>query len=62
MFLKKLFCKHKNKKCITNIYGDLRNDFDCMSIWECENCGKLFLNSKLNRNCKVINFNIIERR
>ena len=61
MFFKRLFCKHKSKKCITNIYGDMINDLNCRSVWECEKCGKLFFSSELNQNCKVINFNIIER-
>ena len=55
---KKLFCKHKKKTCITNIYGDIRNHTDCCSVWKCERCNKIFLSDELEPSCKVVNFTL----
>lgn len=57
-FLKRLRCKHVNKKCLTNIYGDIINDFNCRSIYVCKDCGKYIPSNKLDKNCKIINFYI----
>lgn len=56
MLFRRLFCKHHNQKCITNIYGDLINDYDCRSIWKCLNCGQLIKSDELCKDCKTINF------
>ena len=58
MFLKKLFCKHKQKTCVSNIYGDLRNDIDCCSVWKCERCGKIFLRDEIEPSCYIVNFKL----
>lgn len=58
MFLKKLFCKHKNKICVSNIHGDLRNDMDCCSVWKCERCSKIFLKDELEPSCNIVNFKL----
>ena len=55
---KKLFCKHKKKTCITNIYGDVRNHMNCCSVWKGERCNKIFLSDKLEPSCKVVNFTL----
>ena len=60
--MKQLFCRHKNKICITNIYGDCINIFGCRSIWKCVKCNKRFRSDKLNEDCKIINFTIKIRR
>ena len=56
--LKRLFCRHKNKTCVTNIHGDLRNDMDCCSVWECQRCGKIFLKDELEPSCYIVNFKL----
>lgn len=53
---KRFFCKHNEKVCITNIFGDLINDYNCRSIWKCKKCGKKFKSNKLDYNCKIVNF------
>lgn len=55
---KKLFCKHKRIHCVTNIYGDMRNDFNACSIWVCDKCGKNFLSDDLSQNCELVNFTL----
>lgn len=55
-WIKRLRCKHEDKKCITNIHGDLRNIYKCCSIWECENCGKWFRVDKVEPTCNYSNF------
>ena len=59
---KKLFCKHKKKTCITNIYGDVRNHMDCCSVWKCERCNKIFLSDELEPSCKVVNFTLTHQK
>lgn len=41
-WFKRIRCKHENQVCITNIRGDLRNIYNCMSVWKCKDCGKVF--------------------
>ena len=53
---KRLFCKHKEKICVTNIYGDFINYLNCRSVWECKNCGKRFRSGQLNKDCEYVNF------
>ncbi len=55
-FIKRLFCKHEEKFCVTNIHGDMINHLNCRSIWECKKCGKRFKNNKLDIDCKYVNF------
>lgn len=60
-FLKRLFCRHKNKKCITNLYGDVVNMLSTdkhiyRSVWKCTNCGKCFYSEKLDPDCMIINW------
>lgn len=55
---RKLFCKHKRIHCITNLFGDMRNDFNCCSVWACDKCGKMFLSDDFSQNCDLINFTI----
>lgn len=57
-FLKRLFCKHKEKVCITNIYGAVILDYNCRSIWKCKNCGKMFKSDELEESCDVVNFDM----
>lgn len=56
MLFKRLRCKHENQVCITNIHGDLRHIYNCMSVWKCKDCGKVFYKDVLDPNCKLINF------
>lgn len=56
--LKKIFCRHKEKVCVTNIYGDLINDYNARSIWECTRCKRLFRSYSLEPSCDIINFNL----
>ena len=56
MFLKRLFCKHKEKFCVTNIHGDWIIYLGCRSVWECKRCGKRFFSGKLDPSCDVVNF------
>jgi ribosomal protein L37AE/L43A len=55
-FFKRLFCKHEEKFCVTNIHGDMINHLNCRSIWECKKCGKQFKSNKLDTDCKYVNF------
>ena len=55
-FFKRLFCKHEEKFCVTNIHGDMINHLNCRSIWECKKCGKRFKSNKLDTDCKYVNF------
>ena len=62
--IRQLFCMH-NYKTITNFYGDAINDMSVSSrkiirsLQRCKKCGKLHKSEYLDRNCKVINFDII---
>lgn len=49
-------CKHKNQRCITNIYGDAINEFNCRSVWVCLDCGSWIYKDELDANCKCVNF------
>lgn len=55
---KKLFCKHKEKFCVTNIHGDMINWIGCRSVWECKRCGKRFHSGKLEPSCSIVNFKL----
>ena len=55
-FFTRLFCKHKEKFCVTNIYGDWINSLNCRSVWECKKCGKRFRMSQLCSDCEYVNF------
>lgn len=48
-------CKHKNLQTITNICGDPINKFNARSIKNCIDCGKIFFDNKLDKNCKKTN-------
>ena len=54
--LKRLFCKHEEKFCVTNIHGDMINRLNCRSIWECKKCGKRFKSNELCKDCNYVNF------
>lgn len=59
--LRQLFCLHKHKECITNIYGDMVNLLSTKhkiyrSVWKCKDCGKIFYESSLCNSCKVSNW------
>ena len=64
-FLKRFFCLH-DYYTVTNLYGDAINYaasiFDgnrvIRSIQQCKNCGKIKRSEFLDKNCKVINYNI----
>lgn len=58
--LKRLFCKHEEKFCVTNIHGDMINYLNCRSIWECKNCGKRFKKDELCEDCNYVNFRLKE--
>ena len=49
--LKQLFCRHKDKKFIRNIYGDEINRLSTKKIyrseWKCNKCGKTIYDTKL---------------
>lgn len=58
---KKLFCKHKNIRCLTNLYGDFINCHStaskiCRSVWLCKDCGKVIKKERLEPSCKTVNF------
>ena len=53
---KHLFCEHRDKKCITNIHGDLINLLECRSVWECSKCGRRFNHEELDPTCNIVNF------
>jgi len=58
--IKRLFCRHTDKICISNIYGDFINIMSSpkkitRSIWKCNSCGKYLYESKLDPTCKRIN-------
>lgn len=63
LFVKRLRkqCKHNNKRCITNLHGDF---IDVMSgykdiyrsVWFCKDCGKFFLDKRLDKTCNSSNF------
>ena len=60
-FFKKLFCKHKNQTCVTNLYGDLIYVYStrktiARSIWKCEDCNKEIIKSTLEFSCNISNF------
>lgn len=63
--IKQLFCKNHNYKTITNFYGDAILDASCYSkkiirsLQYCTKCGKLRKSEYLDKNCKVVNFDII---
>ena len=54
--IKRINCKHLNQKCLTNIHGDWRLDWNCMSVWNCEDCGKWFYKDILDPDCEYTNF------
>ena len=64
--LKQLFCKHENKTCLTNCYGDYIDiasgyKFPTIrSIWKCKDCGKIIKSQYLVKDCSVINWAIWE--
>lgn len=45
--LRKLFCKHENKKFIRNIYGDEINHQNARSLHRCQDCGKIIRSGHL---------------
>lgn len=54
--IKKLFCVHSEKECITNLHGDYINHYNCRSIYRCNKCGKQFKSMQLNSSCEYVNF------
>ena len=62
--IKQLFCIH-DYETVTNFYGDAINDMSSFSkktirsLQRCKKCGKFHKSEFLDKNCKVINFNII---
>ena len=57
--IKQLFCKHSDKECITNLYGDYIHYYNCRSIHRCKHCGKEIKGKQLNKGCKIINFKTV---
>ena len=57
---KRLYCKHE-WKTVTNIHGDLRNTYNCMSVQKCVKCGKERKSDELDPNCPIVNFWIDKR-
>ena len=55
-FIKRLFCRHKHTKTITNISGDYLYFYKCRSIKLCPECGKIIKDQNPDRNCKICNF------
>ena len=47
--IKRLTCTHEDLYTITNVYGDPINMYDCRSIKQCKNCGKIFYHQFLAR-------------
>ena len=62
--IKQLFCIH-DYETVTNFYGDAIDDMSVLSkkiirsLQRCKKCGKFHKSEFLDKNCKVINFNII---
>lgn len=55
MIFKRLTCEHKNTTTITNIYGDVITYLKCRSIRECNDCGKIIKDDRLDPKCNKIN-------
>lgn len=62
--IKQLFCIH-DYETVTNFYGDAIDDMSVLSkkiirsLQRCKKCGKFHKSEFLDKNCKVINFDII---
>ena len=62
--IKQLFCIH-DYETVTNFYGDVIDDISAFSnktirsLQRCKKCGKFHKSEFLDKNCKVINFDII---
>ena len=53
--IQKIFCKHENKRCLTNIYGDYINHVSSgrriyRSIWGCPDCGRILISEEIRDN------------
>ena len=48
-FLKRMICKHKNQRTVTNIGVDAR------SVRICKDCGKLIFSPYLDTECTKVN-------
>ena len=64
---KRLFCKHKNKKCLSNFHGDyidivspLFSNKIYRSAWQCQDCGKIIYSTSLEPACKIVNWEILK--
>ncbi len=61
--IKRLRCKHTNKECMSNFYGDYINIVSyhnkiIRSVWRCKNCGKIIYSEYLDKDCNVVNWNL----
>ena len=54
-FLKRMICKHKNQRTVTNIGGDFINLLDARSIRICKDCGKSIFSPNLDTECTKVN-------
>lgn len=54
-FFKRLICKHKNQRTITNIGGDMINMLDARSVRVCRDCKKLIFSPYLDKECRRVN-------
>lgn len=64
--LKQFLCRHKNKKCITNLNGDMCNinnkrNMTYRSIWKCEQCGKIIYMPYECDTCDIVNWYTIKK-
>ena len=61
MRIKSIFCKHKEKECLTNFNGEYINIVSTFfktyrSAYQCKCCGKIIFDTELNLDCKTINW------
>lgn len=59
--IQRIFCKHENKRCLTNIHGDYINHVSSgrriyRSIWGCPDCGRIIMSEYLDDNCEYVNW------
>ena len=61
-FIQRIFCKHENKRCLTNVAGDYifyvstNSRHVYRSIWGCPDCGKIIMSEYLDDNCEFVNW------
>lgn len=62
--IKRFKCKHLNKECLSNFYGDFINVISTnpkkiyRSAWVCKDCGKVIYSEYLEPSCTITNYNL----